>query len=406
MTTKNAFIVILGLALLGPLASGAAGAGTQGYLYGTIETDSGREYTGLLRWGTEEAFWDDLFNSVKADLPYLEEHGDRARRRNAIKIFGITVGYRWDDTASGRLFIARFGDIREIEVLRGDKVRVTMKDGEVYAMKGGSNDIGAEITVLDDSLGEVNLEWDRIDRIVFRQTPSSVRPPAARLHGSVETEDGTFEGHIQWDVQECLSTDKLDGDTEDGDVSIEMGRIRAIEKRNRRGSEIELKDGRKLVLEDSNDVDSSLRGIFVEDLRYGRVKISWESFERIEFRETDDSGRGYEDYPSARHLQGTVTDYTDHKHTGDLVFDLDETKSWEFLNGTRGGVEFFVPFGMIRSIEPQRGDESKVVLENGETLLLGEGQDVAEINDGIVALRENGRESYFAWDEVKRIDFE
>jgi hypothetical protein len=406
MNTKRTLIAALGLALLCSIAAAAEKPGPHGYLYGTVATESGHEYTGLLRWGTEETFWDDLFNSIKKDLPYLEEHRRETRRRNRIKIFGITVGYRWDDVATSRMFIARFGDIQEIEVVRGDKIEVTMKGGEVYKMEGGSNDVGATITVLDDSLGVVKLEWDRIERVVFEPTPSSVRPPAYRLYGEVETEEGTFEGHIQWDVQECLSSDELDGETGDGDLSIQMGRIKAIEKRNRNGSLVELKDGRKMVLEGTNDVDSSLRGIYVEDPRYGRVKISWDAFERVEFREVDRSGRGYEDYGPARRLRGTVTDYNGHTHSGDLVFDLDEMWSWEMLNGDRGGVEFYIPFEMIRSVQPQRGNASKVELKNGEVLVLRDGQDVSESNDGVVVLHENERETYFPWDEVERIDFE
>ena len=44
-----------------------------------------------------------------------------------------------------------------------------------------------------------------------------------------------------------------------------------------------LDDGRKLRLRGSNDVDDDNRGILVEDPRYGRVEISWDDFERLEF---------------------------------------------------------------------------------------------------------------------------
>jgi hypothetical protein len=405
MKTQRTLIIILSLALIGSMVAAAEKAGPHGYLYGTVETESDHEYTGLLRWGTEEAFWDDLFNSTKGELKYLKEHRKETRRRNRIKVLGITVGYRWDHSTSSRMYIARFGDIQEIDVRRGDDIRVTMKDGEVYEMEGGSNDIGAVVTVLDASLGDVKVEWDRIDRIVFKMTPSNIKPPTYRLYGEVETDNGTFEGYIQWDVQECLSTDKLDGESDDGDLSIEMGNIRAIEKRNSRGSHIELKDGRRLVLEGTNDVDDSLRGIHVEDPRYGRVKVSWEAFERVEFREVDHSGRGYDAYGPHRKLSGTITDYNERTHMGEIVFDLDEQKSWEILNGSRDDVEYYIPFEMIRSIEPQRGDASKVVLKNGEELVLVDGQDVSESNDGIVILRDNGRETYLPWDEVKRVEF-
>jgi hypothetical protein len=403
-------IIVSTLAALATFAvpAGAAGAGdaaTQGYIYGTVETESGASYTGLLRWDTEESFWDDHFNSTKTDLPYLEEHRDETRKRNRIKIFGVTVGYRWDESAASRQFLARFGDIREIRARRSEKIEVTMQDGETHTLDGGSNDIGGTIAVDDESLGRVKLEWAKIEKIVFKPTPATVEPEGYRLFGKVETAAGEFEGFVQWDLQECLSTDKLDGASDDGDLSIEMGRIAAIEKRNRSGSWIEMKDGRKLLLEGTNDVDASLRGIFVEDERYGRVMVSWEAFERLEFREVGKSGRGYESYAGASPLRGTVTDYEDRTLAGRLVFDLDETASWELLNGNREGVEYHIPFALIRAVEPQRGEASRVVLASGAELVLSDGQDVSESNDGVVVVRDDGRQVYLPWSDVKRVEF-
>lgn len=401
--------MILVLALLAPTgvtAETSDDASNQGFIYGTVETESDRRYTGLLRWGTEETFWDDMFNSTKGELELIEEYGEDRQKRERIKVLGITVGYRWDQVATSRMFIARFGDIREIEVRRGERITVTMKDDSVFDMEGGSNDVGATVTVWDDALGRIEVDWDNIRRIRFRTTPTGGEPPGRRLFGRVDTEDGPFEGFIQWDVQECLSTDRLDGDNEDGSLSIEMGGIRSIEKRNSRGSHVELKDGRRFVLEDSNDVDSRLRGIHVEDPRYGRVKIPWEAFERVEFRETDESGRGYDDYRDGGPLTGSITDYENKTHSGHLVFDLDERAGWEILNGSRAEVEYYIPFAMIRSVEPQRGDESKIVLRNGEELVLGDGQDVAEGNAGVVVIRDDDRESYFRWREIRRVTFD
>ena len=35
------------------------------YIYGTVVTIDDEEYTGQIRWGKEEAFWFDMFNSSK-----------------------------------------------------------------------------------------------------------------------------------------------------------------------------------------------------------------------------------------------------------------------------------------------------------------------------------------------------
>ncbi len=405
MTKLKIAAIGLGL-LLSVNASVAAGDGydASGLIYGTVETDSGNEYTGFLRWGTEEAAWGDLFNSTKEDLPYLEKMSKESRRKSKIKILGVTVGYRWESASSGRSFISRFGDIKEIVPGRGEKFDLLMQSGARYSMEGGSNDIGAKITVTDRSLGEVQLDWRKIERIAFKPTPRDAVSEAYRLYGTVTTDHGEFEGYVQWDVQECLSVDKLDGDTDDGDVSIEMGRVRSIEKHNRNGSYVELKDGRRMLLEDSNDVDSDLRGIFVDDDRFGRVRISWDAFEKIEFRETGKSGAAYDTYGGGP-INGTVVDYEGRTFSGHLVFDLDETETWELLNGDLHDVEYNIPFSKIRALTPGPSDTSVITLKNGDKLELSDGQDVSERNAGVVVLRDNGRETYLRWDEIERIDF-
>jgi len=400
-------ITILGLLLAATGATTWAAdrpaAGPSGFLYGTIETDSRQTHTGLLRWNTEESFWDDLFNSTKDEVPHLEAHERSGQRRREVRVFGFSFGYKWDDS---RQFVARFGDIQTIEPLRGEKVRLTMKDGTKITVDGGSNDIGAKVSVRDDALGEVRIDWDRIERITFRATPASERPGVLRLYGVLTTRHGSFEGYVQWDSEECRSTDKLDGDSADGDVSIEMGKIRTIERRGRSGSRVVLEDGREFELHGSNDVDDSIRGILVEDPRYGRVKVSWDEFVRLELRSVDHSGRGYAAFPAGRPLRGTVTDASGRAVSGRIVFDLDEEWTWEMLDGQADGVEYIIPFALVRSIEPQRGDRSKIVLRAGGEIVLEDSHDVSEDNSGVLILGAGDRETFVEWDDVKRIDFD
>ena len=133
----------------------------------------------------------------------------------------------------------------------------------------------------------------RIEEIEFLPTPADLEIAERRLFGTVETRVGDFTGFIQWDKDECLSTDKLDGESEDGEMSIEMGKIRSIERHTRNSSKVVLASGRELILDDTNDVDSGNRGIFVADLRYGRVLVDWDAFERIELKQPDSSGPRY-----------------------------------------------------------------------------------------------------------------
>jgi hypothetical protein len=410
MRPKLALVLSLllpvGTALCAPAVS-SEGAKTDGFLYGTVTTEAGRHYTGVLRWGNEEAFWDDLFNGVKAKLLYMDRLPEDKRKSKEVKVFGVRISYEGDEDATGRQFMSRFGDLREIRPLHGDKVDVKMKSGTTVRLEGGSNDIGARIRVQDPEAGDVDIDWDEIDRIEFEPTPAKLPPEAHRLYGKVTTEDGVFRGFVQWDSDECLSTDKLDGSSQDGKLALEMGRIRSIEKKGRSSSKVEMVDGRTFDMHGTNDVDASIRGIFVEDERFGRVKISWDAFRSVEFRDGHGTGRSYADYRRGTPLRGTITDTHGKIWKGKVVFDLDETESWEMLNGNRRGVEYDVPFEMIRSIEPRDDDSSIILLRDGNELRLEESQDVTESNSGVLILPDaGGEERYVPWDEVRRIEME
>lgn len=409
-TTLLAVALVLG-STLAPIPGAAAPAHAQdtgGFLYGTITARSGTEYEGRLRWGSQESFWGDLFNSTKTELPWREEVPTEDRsRENTINLFGFEITWHDDDYDSGRQLIARFGDIDRIEVTGGNDAVLVMKSGTRVEVEGGSNDLGssAEITVWDASLGTVELEWRDIETIRFRAAPRDLEVDAHRLYGVVHTDDGEFRGFVQWDQDECLSTDELDGDTRDGDLSIPMGNLRTIERRSRRSSRVVLKDGRELVLDGSNDVDSDNRGIFVEDERFGRVLVSWDAFERAEFSEPPGSGPGYESFTPGRPLRGTVTTRGGRKHTGRLVWDVDEEETWEQIGGERRGIEYYIPFALVASVTPTGSDRSRVELTTGETVELEDSADVGEGNAGVVVVNEGRKPVYVPWDDVERVEF-
>jgi hypothetical protein len=409
MKTNRLFVIAPLAALLFGwcvLAATAEEGRSAGAIYGAVKTRAGKTYTGVIRWGNEEAFWDDHFNATKEKLPYAEYRDELADvgHSHGIRIFGHNLFV--DVGASSRQFVARFGDIRKIEVDGSDEATITMKNGAVIGVEGGSNDIGATLLVRD-AAGDIEIPWRKIDVVELMATPNDAMQDGQRLFGTVTTEDGEFTGYIQWDKQECLTSDKLDGDSDDGEMSIAMGKIRSIERRGYRGSEVTLRDGRRFELDDTNDVDDSNRGIMVEDPRYGRVVVPWGAFERLDLRAERGSGRGYEHFEGGGPLWGTVTDRDGRKHTGRIVFDLDEGESWEMLNGDRDDVEYNIPFELIDSIAPRDDDEAVVTLKSGEEITLEGGQDASDSNDGILVLpAKAGRPKLIPWDEVRRIDFD
>lgn len=379
----------------------------QGVLYGKITTRSGSTYEGRLRWGKEEAFWGDHFNSAKENRPYVDKAPRRERQREPIKIFGITIGLSWDEVHDGRTLVARFGDIHKIRVRGDDEAVLVMKNGTEIEVDGGSNDLGGKVRVWDREIGEIDVRWDRIDEIELLPTPSDVTLAEHRLFGTVKSKAGEFRGFIQWDQDECLSSDKLDGDSRDGEMSIEMGTIRAIERYGYNRSKVVLASGREVVLEDSNDVDSDNRGIFVDDDRYGRVLVEWDAFERLDLSDPETNGPAYGDFLPAKVLSGKVTGEDGQTYEGTIVYDLDESETWEILEGDHHDVRYHIPFGKIASIAPASHDSSRVVLINGEELELEDSADVGEAHDGVLILgAREGEPVYLAWNKVRRIDFD
>ena len=405
--TPHALLLALAAALAMP-GLAAAGSDTQGFIYGRVTAESGTVYEGRLRWnGDEEAFWGDFFNATKEGRPYEDEVPDRAFReeREPIRIFGIRIGsHSW--SSSGRQLVARFGDLRRIDVHRGDEATLVMKSGLKVDIDGGSNDVDGTIYVWDKELGEVKLEWDRLETIEFLPTPAGLAVADHRLHGKVRTDVGVFEGYVQWDQEECQSSDKLDGDGPDGDMSIEMGKIQSIERRSRRSSRVTLWGGRDFELDGTNDVNDDNRGIYVEDARYGRVLIPWSAFERVDFSEAGSSGPAYDDFKPAEPLRGTVTDVDGKSYRGKIVYDVDESETWEMLNGEWRDVEYSIPFALIRAVEPRDDDSSRVFLKSGEELVLEDSADVGEGNAGVLVIPTEGKPIYVEWDEVKRVELE
>jgi len=399
---------ILMLAAAATLAAAPLAASTDvaGYLYGTVETTSGTRYTGQLRWGTEEAFWDDLFNASKQDEPAtgrLPRNFEGRSRR--VEVFGLEVSGPWKNAWAQRQLIVRFGDLSEIRPRGGDGAEITLRNGRTMRIDGGSNDVGAQITVWDPSLGKIDVDWNRIRSIRFAPAPANLRPEGQRLKAKVTTTEGVFSGFLQWDSQERLTFDELDGETDDGDLSIPMGKIRSIERRSRRASRVSLVDGRTFDLSGTNDVDSSIRGILVEDPRFGRVEIPWDVFERADIEVSGDSGRGYDDYPPLGDIRARVTTADGKKREGRIAFDLDETQLWEMLDGSLNDVEYHIPFVRVKEIRPQ-GRRTDVTLDTGQTLRLEDETDVSEDNAGIAFLDDGGDldDNYIRWEDVERIE--
>ncbi len=378
------------------------------FIYGKITTISGETYQGQIRWGKEEAFWFDHFNSEKPRnefLKYLDDDqlddlkGDGNRK---------SWNWNWNSNSCGvntHTFVCHFGDIRSIEPRRGERVDLTLKNDQVIRLDGGSNDIGAKVKIHDEEIGTLSLDWDMIEKVEFMDTPTDLKSAFGEpLYGTVHTYSGEFTGYLQWDHDERLTLDELNGDTESGSFDIAFGNIASIES-TRRGSKVTLRSGRKLHMTGSNDVCSDNRGIIINLPGQGRVDVTWDEFEKIEFSTAPAGGDlSYASYSAPKNISGRVMSKDGKEYTGDIVFDLDEEYELEILDGKRDKLEFLFPFRYVRSISPKTRKTSEVKLRDGSSYELEDMVDVSEDNDGILVFSSDDDYQYIPWDEVEKIE--
>lgn len=403
---KKIFAVVLLQLLWLP----AIQAQDQGLIYGKITTIDGKTYTGQLRWGKEEAYWSDIFNSSKThndNLDYLSRSDmrklDRQYRRRH-RNYGFINFSNYDNDYT-HTFACRFGDIQSLRITGRNRVEVFLKNKQHLKLKGGSNDVGATVRVMDKELGELSIKWSRIDKVDFMKTPNKLETKMGNaLWGTVETRKGKFTGIIQWDHDERLDHDILDGKSDDGRMKVPFRNIKAI-KKHRWGSLITLKSGREVYLTGTNDVEDGNRGIIVSHHLFGRVDIDWDDFKKVTFEAKPQSGRGYDEYQTPKLLNGTVTTADNRTISGQIIYDLDEKLSIELLDGKVGDIEHRIPFDIIKSISPKNYAYSEVVLKSGQKILLGESQDVSDRHTGIIILTSGENKEYIPWKKVAKVSF-
>nr|WP_320118441.1 hypothetical protein [uncultured Marinifilum sp.] len=376
-------------------------------LYGSITTVDGDIYKGPIRWNDEEVFLTDIFNSQKIENPYLKYLGNKDRSGNDYK-----RSNRWfNDEASqssryARKFECRFGDIKSLSVTGYESVNLELNTGKFINLSGGSNDLGNSVWILDHELGLIKVAWNRIDLVNFFtpdvQATESFGDP---IYGKITSTIGEFEGFIQWDHDERLLSDKLDGRSKDGDVNIPFDRIKKIQK-TKYGSLISLSSGREFELKNSNDVTSQNRGIIVTISGVGRIDFTWKHFLSLELLPIPKGKINcYSEFKKTERLYGKVTTTKNDVYEGVIVYDLDEAMDSEILNGLNDNLEFSVPFKNIKKIEPKSYDYCLIELKTGENLYLGDQTDVSSTNAGVIVFKGENEYQLIKWTNIKLIEF-
>ncbi|MEL6941825.1 MAG: hypothetical protein AAFO82_04090 [Bacteroidota bacterium] len=395
---------------------------SEAFIYGEVTTWDGETYEGQLRWDKEEAFWTDMFNASKTENDYVdyltrndldELRSNRYQSWNGVRIGGKNVQWakNWNDNWSNDFthqFSCQFGDLAAIQKRSDSKAILTFKNGERLRISGsGYNDMSPKIRVYDDNVGKIVLKWDDVEEVKFKSTPKDWKSEIGEpLFGKVESWIGEFTGYIIWDKDERLTTDELDGENRDVDLSIEFGNIRSIERRGNM-SEVVLKNGKHYRLGGSNDVDDDNRGVVIVTADNGRITLDWDDFEKVTFSDAPNTRMwSYSDFESPKKLRGVVKLTDGESIEGTIVYDLDETYGFEVLDGNIEESEMAIPFRLIESIEPKNYTRSIVRLKSGTVLKLEDSQDVNERHTGLLIF-EDGKDDpqYVMWKEVEKVSF-
>jgi hypothetical protein len=379
-----------------------------GRICGMIHTRDGEIFEGPIRWDKNEACWDDIINATKERENARRSEG---RQERHIQIFGLHISWDEDKTESRSSSGIQFGYLKSLERKTGSRAVLELKNGDRVTFYGGGTDIGSgirEIMVDDPVQGEVWMDWDDLDWVEFREcSPDTMKMPETRLYGTVETRRGdVFKGFITWDVDELFYSDILDGEEKDHTRKIPFGKIKSIERRSSSSAWVTLRNGDRMRLSGTNDIDSGNRGIMVHDPDYGWVTVDWDDFDRMEILDEGDKHPvRYDQFPEIKPLMGVVYDEDGKRYEGKIRWDNDETESWELLDGEYKDLDIDVEFSQIDRIEKVSSRSAKITLKNGNSFKLSGSNDVNDENKGIYVTTRDGDEIQLDWEDFDRAEF-
>ncbi len=404
---KILLAVISGVLLLLFLFTPALHA-QRGRICGVVCTRDGETFEGPIRWDRNEAFWDDILDATKKREG---RYGEGRRREKHISIFGLSISWDEKSPESKASTGIQFGYIKTLERRSGNKAFLELKNGERITFYGYSTDIGSgvrEILIDDSREGKVELDWDDLDIIEFKECePELITKPEQRLYGELETRRGDkFKGFITWDMDELFYSDILDGEQRRRTRKIPFKKIKAIERRSSRSAWVTLRNGDRIRLSGTNDVDSGNRGIVVKDPNFGRVIVEWDDFDRLELLDEGEKYLvRYDEFEETRPLYGVVYDEDGESYEGFIRWDDDETYTWERLDGEYRGLDVDIEFSQIAKIEKISSRSCRVTTRNGNTFKLSGSNDVNEENKGIFVTTEDGDEIELDWDDFDKVIF-
>jgi hypothetical protein len=399
---------LLAALLLAALPALADDGPAAGALWGTVTTRGGDEVAGFLRFDGGDLWWDDLFAADRSESEWADrvdlEEISRERRNAYFASHGLfeRLAYALHDRGQvdlARRLVCHYGRLASI-TLGEDGAEVATTDGRRHAVRLHRGDLRGDLLVATAGGDSTELDFDRVTGIVFAAAPEGALPPWRRLRGRMTTARGPMQGSIQWDMSENCDLDILDGKDDDGDHDVPMGEIAALVGEGD-ATAVLLRDGNRLRLSGTNDVNDDNRGIVVMDDDGMRTVVPWKHFVRLDLDPLGASGPGRAAFAPGGPLTGTVTDIDGAALAGELAWDLDESRTWDLLDGEDQGWDRSIPFALIASLAPQ-GPACEVELKDGRRFLLDEGNDVDDDNAGVLVMGPGG-DRRVPWGRIARV---
>jgi len=398
--------ILIGFVVLGVVlyALATEASADSGRIYGSLRTIDGEVFEGWIRWDKNEAFWDDILDCNKENSRKY-----RSKRKSGRRSTGLGSLFEVSWSGSSRQSELKFGHISTITPISSGEALIELKSGLKYEVSGSDVGSGMREFLIDDlDEGEIYLEWDDIDEIDFKRESTQPSSNEERLYGKVTTRRGDdFVGWVEWDVDEVMTNDVLDGDEGSRkNRKIRFGKIQKIERRSSSSAIVTLKSGKEIRMSGSNDVDSGNRGIRVKVQDLGRVSVGWDEFDMVEFMPVPTQLLpNYTDFDGGRAILGTVFTEDGETFEGEIIWDDDERYTWEHLNGDFHDLDVAIEFSNVKVIEKHSRRGSLVTTSSGRNVLLKGSNDVNSENNGIIVKLSDGDEIEIDWYDFERAEF-
>lgn len=388
------------------------------FIKGEITTFEGNTHSGVLRWGKEQILLSDLFYGLQLsnkNTSLLSEDVLLEKDNYSETTVKWILGIPFKDVQVRNYkppFICEFNQIKSIENLKAHII-LTLHNNSTIKLEKGSYDLTKNISIYQNNK-TTELNWKKIKQIDFIQLENNSSDFLAKtLFGTVETKNGNYTGTIEWDHQERIGNDILDGINEQGKHQIPFNDILSIEKKLDKclvvlnnGDKLYLRSGFLELFSDfSNDLNSENRGIIITDKEIGKIDIRWSEFKKVTFH-TQNKDEIILSKNIPKKLEGEITTSSGQKYRGKIIYNLYKDLNINYLIGKDINYSVYkMPLENISMISRKNTEFSIITLKNSKQILLGNSHDFSDNNDGLIVFDNNNKPKYLSWNEVKEIVF-